>query len=60
MSNFEQIKPGTRLKGLDPGGIAEVVSVSRFGNDAINLVFRSMEKSPSVSFIGAKKRVSSS
>src|SRR5260370_30807490 len=40
MSNFEQIKPGTRLKGLDPAGMVEVVSVSRFGNDAINLVFR--------------------
>jgi superfamily II DNA or RNA helicase len=37
---FEQIKPGARLRGLDPAGIAEVVSVSNFGNDAINLVFR--------------------
>jgi hypothetical protein len=40
MSAFEEIKPGTRLKGLDPVGIAEVVSVSRFGTDALNLVFR--------------------
>src|SRR5260370_37870391 len=40
MSHFEQIKPGTRLKGLDSAGIAEVVSVSKFGSDAINLVFR--------------------
>lgn len=37
---FEGIKPGARLQGLDPSGIAEVVSVSKFGNDAINLVFR--------------------
>ena len=28
------------MRGLDPAGIAEVVSVSQFGNDAINLVFR--------------------
>jgi SNF2 family DNA or RNA helicase len=40
MPNFEEIKPGARLRGLDPTGIAEVVSVSKFGNDAINLVFR--------------------
>ena len=40
MHTFEEIKPGARLRGLDPAGIAEVVSVSRFGNDALNLVFR--------------------
>jgi hypothetical protein len=40
MHTFEEIKPGARLRGLDPTGIAEVVSVSRFGNDALNLVFR--------------------
>jgi hypothetical protein len=40
MQTFEEIKPGARLLGLDPAGIAEVVSVSKFGNDAINLVFR--------------------
>ncbi len=40
METFDQIKPGARLRGLDPGGIAEVVQASRFGNDAINLVFR--------------------
>ena len=40
MYAFEEIKPGARLRGLDPAGIAEVVSVSKFGNDAINLVFR--------------------
>jgi superfamily II DNA or RNA helicase len=40
MRAFEEIKPGARLRGLDPAGVAEVVSVSRFGNDALNLVFR--------------------
>src|SRR5258708_37341405 len=40
MPAFEDIKPGTRLKGLDPAGVAEVVSVSRFGPGALNLVFR--------------------
>jgi hypothetical protein len=30
---------GTRLKGFDPVGVAEVASVSRFGTDALNLVF---------------------
>jgi hypothetical protein len=37
---FEEIKPGTRLKGLDASGVAEVVSVSHFGPNALNLVFR--------------------
>ena len=37
---FEDIKPGSRLRGLDPSGIAEVVQVSHFGPDALNLVFR--------------------
>jgi SNF2 family DNA or RNA helicase len=40
IGGFEEIKPGARLRGLDPAGIAEVVSVSKFGSDAINLVFR--------------------
>ncbi len=40
MAEFENIKPGARLRGLDPAGIAEVVSVSRFGTDALNVVFR--------------------
>jgi hypothetical protein len=40
MSTFEEIKPGSRLRGLDSAGIAEVVSVSKFGTDALNLVFR--------------------
>src|ERR1700731_2767582 len=40
MRAFEDIKPGSRLRGLDPSGIAEVVQVARFGPDALNLVFR--------------------
>jgi superfamily II DNA or RNA helicase len=40
MIEFEDIKPGARVRGLDPQGIAEVVTVSRYGADAINLVFR--------------------
>lgn len=40
MTSFEEIKPGSRLRGLDPSGIAEVVQVARFGPDALNLVFR--------------------
>jgi SNF2 family DNA or RNA helicase len=37
---FDDIKPGSRLRGLDPAGVAEVVQVARFGADALNLVFR--------------------
>jgi SNF2 family DNA or RNA helicase len=40
MMSFEDIKPGSRFRGLDPFGIAEVVQVSRFGPDALNLIFR--------------------
>src|SRR5216684_4077412 len=40
MFAFEDIKPGSRLRGLVSAGIAEVVQVSRFGADALNLVFR--------------------
>jgi superfamily II DNA or RNA helicase len=40
MQKFEDIKPGARLLGLDPAGIAEVVQIARFGPDALNLVFR--------------------
>src|SRR3954464_9301412 len=40
MLAFEEIKPGSRASGLDPGSIAEVVQVARFGSDALNLVFR--------------------
>lgn len=37
---FDDIKPGSRLRGLDPSGIAEIAQVSRFGADAVNLIFR--------------------
>src|SRR4051794_4474962 len=37
---FDDIKPGSRLRGLDAAHIAEVVQVARFGADALNLVFR--------------------
>jgi hypothetical protein len=40
LSLFDQIKPGARLKGLDAGGIAEIVQVARFGADALNIVYR--------------------
>jgi SNF2 family DNA or RNA helicase len=40
LHNFEDIKPGARLRGIDPAGIAEVVQVAKFGPDALNLVFR--------------------
>lgn len=41
MDIFDQIKAGARIKGLDGPFVADVVSVARFGPDAINLVFRS-------------------
>jgi superfamily II DNA or RNA helicase len=37
---FEDLKPGARLRGIAPRGIAEIVQVARFGTDALNLVFR--------------------
>jgi SNF2 family DNA or RNA helicase len=40
MVALEEIKPGSRLRGLDPEGVAEVVQVARFGAHALNLVFR--------------------
>jgi len=40
MVALEDIQPGSRLQGLDPEGVAEVVQVARFGADALNLVFR--------------------
>jgi hypothetical protein len=41
MIAFEDIKPGARLVGLAPSGMAEIVQVTRFGSDALNVVFRS-------------------
>ncbi|MGH6678164.1 MAG: DEAD/DEAH box helicase, partial [Bradyrhizobium sp.] len=40
VARFEELKAGARLRGLDAGGVAEVVQVARFGPDALNLVFR--------------------
>jgi hypothetical protein len=40
MPAFEDIRPGSRLRGLDPAGTAEVVQFARCGPDALNLVFR--------------------
>jgi hypothetical protein len=37
---LENIKPGSRLRGLDPSEVAEVVQVTGFGTDALNVVFR--------------------
>src|SRR6202043_2601438 len=40
LPTLEDIKPGARLRRLEPAGIAEVVQVACFGADALNLVFR--------------------
>jgi hypothetical protein len=40
MAGLEQIKPGGRIKGLDASGLAEVVSVSWFGSDTVDVVYR--------------------
>lgn len=44
MTLFDQISPGARVRGLTRQGIAEIVQVSRFGADALNLVFRTEGK----------------
>lgn len=40
MATFQDIKAGARLRGLDAAGVAEIVQVTWFGPDALNLVFR--------------------
>lgn len=40
MAQFDDLVPGARLRGLDPSGIAEIVQAARFGDDAVNIVFR--------------------
>ena len=40
MVAFDDIKAGARFRGLDTAGIAEIVQITRFGPDALNLVFR--------------------
>ncbi len=37
---FDELKPGARINGLEIGAVAEVVQVSHFGPDAINVTFR--------------------
>lgn len=37
---FEQIQPGARLRGLVPSAVAEVVQVSRYDANSLNVVFR--------------------
>src|SRR5271157_5707147 len=40
MIAFDNIEPGSRLRGLDASGLAEIVKVTQFGPDALNVVFR--------------------
>jgi SNF2 family DNA or RNA helicase len=40
MIPFEAIKPGARLRGVNTAGVAEIVQVTSFGPDALNLVYR--------------------
>ena len=40
MSVLEEIKPGTRVLGLAPGESVEVVAVTWFGDQAVNVVYR--------------------
>ncbi len=40
MTSFDSIRVGARLRGLDSGGVAEIVQATKFGADALNLVFR--------------------
>src|SRR5437868_6000886 len=40
MGLFEEIRPGARVRGLDAAGLADIVQVTRFSPDAVNLVFR--------------------
>jgi len=40
LNTFEKIRPGAKIKGLDAAGVSEIVSVSAFGPDALNLVYR--------------------
>jgi hypothetical protein len=40
LASFESIKAGARLRGSDASGVAEIVQVSKFRPDALNLIFR--------------------
>ena len=53
MTAFENIKPGSRLRGLDASGLAEVAQVTQFGPDALNVVFRRRDEAWRVSALAA-------
>ena len=40
MNLFDNLKPGAHLRGLEPGCVAEIVQVARFGANALNLIYR--------------------
>ncbi|PBB91719.1 RNA helicase [Mesorhizobium sp. WSM3864] len=40
MSVFDEIKPGTWIRGLSGPNVAEVMTVLRYGEDAANIAFR--------------------
>ncbi len=40
MTAFDDIKAGARFRCLDTAGMDEIVEVTRFGPDALDLVFR--------------------
>ncbi len=37
---FDELKPGAMVNGLEIGAVAEIVQVTHFGADAINITFR--------------------
>ncbi len=48
MANLEDLKAGARVRGLSPGGLAKVVQVEWFGDQAVILdeVFASLPTPP--------------
>lgn len=51
--DFDSIKPGSVVLGLDAAGPADIVQVSNFGPDAKNITFRVAGRVGC--FTGAKK-----
>lgn len=45
MGVLEEIKPGTRILGLAPGGSVEVVAVEWIGDQAVNVIYRTSARS---------------
>ena len=39
MVNLEDLKAGARVRGLSPGGLAKVVQVEWFGDQAVKVTF---------------------